>query len=489
MSWDEPVHSGYAERVIDYVRSFGKDKSCNDYYDLKYYGPTTDLVAASIYRWTPENKILVRHLLSAFLAIGSFPALFQIGKRLGNPWIGVASCLCLILCPRFVGHAFVNLKDIPFATAYAWSIWAMMKYLWDDQSWENVFWCIVTVGAAAMIRAAGLPLLAATFVIGAIAAATLGKQRLQNKIFLHGLAILAGAWILMVIPWPWAHESPIRHPLATIVNSSSFHTVVPILYDGESINSDELPRSYLPKFFAITTPIAILAFAAYGFLSLIWQHWMSREEKDHDPKPLALVLIWVALPLLLYVALRPNTYDGIRHFLFLLPGIACLAGLGFVDAWQRFNAWTARFGLTTIAIVSSLAILAGMVQLHPYQLSHFNGFVGGVKGANGKYDTEYWLTSYRAAMEWINEKEAENEEPFSVLVGSTEQATNCAAAFAPETTTVKATNETGLIGPVPHEYRYYIGSYRFDLDDNFPKSPIVHRVQRDGVVFCVVRKR
>ena len=36
------------------------------------------------------------------------------------------------------------------------------------------------------------------------------------------------------------------------------------------------------------------------------------------------------------------------------------------------------------------------------RMTAFDGaFVGGVEGATGSYETDYWLSSYREAVEWV----------------------------------------------------------------------------------------
>jgi len=44
-----------------------------------------------------------------------------------------------------------------------------------------------------------------------------------------------------------------------------------------------------------------------------------------------------------------------------------------------------------------------MVRLHPYQYVFYNALVGGPAGSLGVYDTEYWFTSTRYAMEKLGE--------------------------------------------------------------------------------------
>ncbi len=43
-----------------------------------------------------------------------------------------------------------------------------------------------------------------------------------------------------------------------------------------------------------------------------------------------------------------------------------------------------------------------IVRFHPYQTSYYNFLVGGVKGAVGKFDIDFWGTPQREAMIWLN---------------------------------------------------------------------------------------
>ena len=44
------------------------------------------------------------------------------------------------------------------------------------------------------------------------------------------------------------------------------------------------------------------------------------------------------------------------------------------------------------AIIAALAWNAGtLVRLHPYQYLYYNPLVGGLEGAAGRYDTDYWV--------------------------------------------------------------------------------------------------
>ena len=38
-----------------------------------------------------------------------------------------------------------------------------------------------------------------------------------------------------------------------------------------------------------------------------------------------------------------------------------------------------------------------MVYLHPYEYVYFNQLIGGTRGAEERFETDYWATSYREA--------------------------------------------------------------------------------------------
>jgi hypothetical protein len=89
-----------------------------------------------------------------------------------------------------------------------------------------------------------------------------------------------------------------------------------------------------------------------------------------------------------------------RHVLFVVPLFACLAARGLeltYDAVSRRQRWAAFacLGLLGVYLVYHGSLL---VRLHPNQYVYFNRFVGGLPGAYGRYETDYWGNSYREAV-------------------------------------------------------------------------------------------
>ena len=46
--------------------------------------------------------------------------------------------------------------------------------------------------------------------------------------------------------------------------------------------------------------------------------------------------------------------------------------------------------------------------LHPYQYIYYNSFIGGPQGAFRRYETDYWMTSFREATAYVNSVAPEN---------------------------------------------------------------------------------
>jgi hypothetical protein len=92
-------------------------------------------------------------------------------------------------------------------------------------------------------------------------------------------------------------------------------------------------------------------------------------------------------------------YNGIRHFIFILPPLCVLGGLAGGVLLRRL-AKRSRFAAAAggVAILIGLAVPAyHMIALHPYQYTHFNAISGGMRAADKAYMVDYWGLSFKEA--------------------------------------------------------------------------------------------
>ena len=72
----------------------------------------------------------------------------------------------------------------------------------------------------------------------------------------------------------------------------------------------------------------------------------------------------------------------------------------------------AKLVFCTLTIFS---LLFTLYSFHPFQITYFNELVGGVKGAFGKYDLDYWGGSQKHAVIWVNENAPQNSKVHIVM--------------------------------------------------------------------------
>lgn len=118
------------------------------------------------------------------------------------------------------------------------------------------------------------------------------------------------------------------------------------------------------------------------------------------------------LPLVIAMVKRPALYNGIRHFIFVIPPMAVLAGVAFARgmdwlgenrrAWQPAALAVFAFGL--------LLPLSEMIRLHPYQYTHFNHIAGTVRTADNLFMLDYWGLALKQASDGLREQLAERQE-------------------------------------------------------------------------------
>jgi hypothetical protein len=165
-----------------------------------------------------------------------------------------------------------------------------------------------------------------------------------------------------------------------------------VLFAGSVSRPVVLPWTFLMSFLLLQTTLPAIGLAGIGaFLAF-------RRKDDRRGEYIA-TAIWFLLPILLAIGLGTTLYDNGRHYLFLWT-----AGLLFAAvAIEWVLALPLPKGISLgLAAAALLPGLLGIIRLHPYEYVYFNELVGGVRGAFRRYDLDYWATSYREAMGYVN---------------------------------------------------------------------------------------
>ena len=154
----------------------------------------------------------------------------EFAKHVGGERAALFAVICVATSPRFYGHCFNNSKDVSFALSVVWFMWALAAaFSGASVRWSRIVWCGVAFGLGLCTRPGGFPLFALfLFCAAAIWLATReraagpGLPRSACGLAPKLLVVLAIAWPIMVLPWPWAHGNPLTRPLAAMKAATGF---------------------------------------------------------------------------------------------------------------------------------------------------------------------------------------------------------------------------------------------------------------------------
>lgn len=491
ITWDESVQATYGDLVLDYFRSGFRDRRCNEFQNLRLYGPLVETACALIYQTLGADKFAVRHLGIGLVAVLTLPALvvFTASLRRG-PVLGLVAALGLITLPRFVGHAFNNSKDIPFACAFAWGMAAMAALLSaETRTWRHYLGCGAALGLCMAVRIGGVLLLAFLFAGTFYVLWTRHRGRAPAVVasapartWAQAGTMLGVAWLITIAFWPWAHESPLGHPLEAFVAATDFSQVYTVMFAGEVYKSDALPWYYLVWFLGITTPLPMLALASVG--AIVTAGTLVRRPGEHANVVRVLLLLWLFFPIAYQIVTRPNVYNGLRHFLFILPALAVLAGIGALAVLERVRV---RYRTPVLGALLLLVVwpVTHLVRLHPYQMTYYNLLVGGTGGAWQDYGADYWATSYKEGFAWLRAQRRPGETTV-IVVAANRYLLDVVENYADPGMELHAL--WGL-DPLPARFDYYIGLTHLGIHNHrsIAHLPVVHVVGRAGASYAVIR--
>ena len=422
ISTDEEVQHIYGKKLLSFYLSGFTDRSAFHFKDLYLYGGLFDLVTSLLVHVSPFEEYETRHLLCALVGVLGIAGGWRYARLLGGPRAGFLAAALLALSGVYYGAMFNNTKDVPFAAGMVWTLYFGTRIInqLPSPSRSAVLKFGLVLGLTLAIRVgavlAGFYLAAALALYVVLVAWRDGLAPALShtgRIVLALLPALPVAYALMALFWPWAVLNPLN-PLEALRVVSHFPIDIQTLFMGEMVRSSDPPALYLPVYLAVKLPEAVLLGTAAAVVMA--GAWLARggwKARYGFPLvrwvPLALAAF---LPIVLFMLLRPSVYNGIRHFLFVAPPLAVMAGLAFDRLWMRAEGWGHRPGQAFGAAATVVAVLYAwqLGAMHPNQYVYYNQFAGGVKGAEGNFELDYWGNSQHEALEELIELvEREND--------------------------------------------------------------------------------
>jgi len=287
------------------------------------------------------------------------------------------------------------------------------------------------------------------------------------------LVLAAVAALSTYLTWPWLWPAPVERLIQSVSLSADFEKQKLVLFRGEWYPSEATRWDYLPVLLATQLTEPIIPIFLVGLVVAVVN---ARRNSKH--RPIAMVLLaWLAVVSVAYMLPGSVHYDNFRHLLFLLPAVFVIFGFGLHLLFSHVRRRSLSILLTVALLIPGVV---GIVQLHPYEYVYYNSLVGGVQGAEGEFALDYWCTSYREAMAYVNEV----AEPGASAMAM--EPAQPARAFARQGLEVRRND--GDLGLAGVDFLLTCGRWLGKEWDD-PELRLAHRVGKDGATFAEVFER
>ena len=420
LGWDDYTHAEYADLLLKMYGSGFKDTGALSFANLYMYGGGFDMAAALLHKVIPLELFETRRLLGAIVGVIGLAVTWRLGRRVGGPLAGLVALLLLALCPTFYGHMFMNPKDAPFAVAMAVLMLGLVRLAEEYPQASPRAILIIGLGSGLSIGSrilGGLALVYALIGFLPLFIEEVRKQGARAAIgrFVHVLyTLLPGlvlGYLIMGLIWPWSIIE-LGNPFHALTYFSHFFEKPwKEMFDGALVSVPDMPWSYLPTLFALQLPEVLLVLSLAGVVGTFIV--LPRSDVTARRKTILLMLtLAAAMPIAIAIVKRPALYNGIRHFIFVIPPMTVLAGLTFewIMRWLKDNRRSWQPAVLAVFVFGLLLPLGEMIRLHPYQYTHFNHLAGTVRGADDRFMLDYWGLAFKQASDALREQLAEKHE-------------------------------------------------------------------------------
>ena len=285
---------------------------------------------------------------------------------------GAAAGFALLVMPRCFAHAHFGALDTFITLFWTGALLGSERALTSKQPILAMF------GAGALWSLALLTKIHAWFLIPVVFIWCFVRLNGKLRAFAAFSVWLVTGLTLFVLGWPWLwfdSATRLRAYLGTGVERASIR----VLYFGEIFADKDVPWHYPWIYFALTVPVGLHILGAGGVV----RAWRNRRDD-----PFSLLLLGSILMFLSLFSTRIPVYDGERLFLMVFPLWSILIGREFRVLWTMCSGKTiVRVGLLIFMLVQGY----GVVTYHPFGLSYYNAFVGGLSGAESRgLELTFW---------------------------------------------------------------------------------------------------
>ncbi len=404
ISWDEYDQRNVGNINYDYA-VHNKEKEFREF-SIKEYGAGFEMLLIIIERRMHisdnlRDTMLMRHLVTHLFFLLSLFAGYMLMLRLfKSQFIATLGLLMLLLYPPIYAHSYFNTKDLPLLSLFIISF-AVCQAAFSSGRPLHFLLLGVVCGFTTSIRVLGiLPTVLILFFLAVDIARSISSKQRPQKFIADGLLFVAGFLVTIYVSWPFLWGHPIDNFIAAYNRMAHYGWDSYVMLNGEKERSVDLPWTYFPTYFLVTTPVLWLIAAAIGIICLfidVARKPLSLLENDNRRNFIIYFAVFT-VPVAAVIYLHSVLYDGWRHLYFIYPAFVLLALYAINKMWQTRH----KLYLAILCYIQVGYLCYFMVVSHPLQHLYFNELVSHDREYIRKhYDFDYWGTSCLQALNYL----------------------------------------------------------------------------------------
>lgn len=346
---------------------------------LSHYPPVANYVGSALsivaeqfgYGKTGPEIIILFHVATAiFLAILT-ATVYRFALLLGlTPITSLFVAAATYLYPTIFGHGLTNLKDTAQTAMFTLSLYYLVK----NKLWVGaIFWGLAL---ATKFNAIYVPIV---WVLWRFLSGISDKKKvIVDTIFV----VLIGLTVMFVV-WPYVWFDPMRRIMEVISYFTTVGQGYSVYWYGHIYTVGERSTLWWYPWMSVLTmtPPILLLLGITGVIRIFWK----RDVKN------MLLVVWFLVPMARTILPYAAFYDGLRHFMEVIPALALLCGVGIEAVGRR------AYPMLLGGIVGYLVLINYMY--FPYSTGYLNIFA---ENPNMNADRDIEGLSVKEGIDWLH---------------------------------------------------------------------------------------
>lgn len=359
-----------------------------------YIGTALSLLGERLWATSTSTSIIMAfHVATVLFFALLIATVYMFGRLLGLSRAGsIFASAVTLLYPTLFGHGLSNLKDTAQVALFTLSLYFVVQGTLTKKRHDLVLGAIVWgLALASKFNAVYVPIIWLVWSL-------LSSKKKPLLIAYWLLVILTIGLVVTTVVWPYLWFEGVAHGREIIRYFTSVGQGFRLFWDGHlyQVGVGGIFWWYPWANLLFVTPISLLVLALTGVASIV-----RRVVNTKRATTRLLLLFWFVIPLLRAFLPHAAFYDGMRHFLEVLPAGILIAAIGAEEIIMLLRK-KYTFSLLHGYIVLSF-VLAHLVWINvtyfPYSTGYYNALA---QNPNVRFDRDIEALSVREAVDYLH---------------------------------------------------------------------------------------